>query len=50
MSFDAERAASSLLEVRMQHRQLEPFSPGPATAAEAYAVQGGAGGASDAPP
>lgn len=39
MSFDVGRAASLLVEGRKQHRQIEPFSPGPANAEDAYAVQ-----------
>src|SRR5690349_22350039 len=39
VTFDIERAASLLLEGRRQHRQVEPFAPGPASADDAYRVQ-----------
>ena len=39
MSFDVEQAAALLVAARQQHRQIEPFTPGPARAEEAYAVQ-----------
>ena len=39
MSFDVERAAALLVEARQQHRQVQPFAPGPAHSDEAYAVQ-----------
>ena len=39
MSFDVERAASILVAARREHRQIEPFAPGPSQAEEAYAVQ-----------
>lgn len=39
MSFDVEQAASLLIDARKRHRQIEPFTPGPAHAEHAYAVQ-----------
>lgn len=39
MKFDIERAASLLIEARQKRQQVEPFAPGPAQAADAYAVQ-----------
>ena len=39
MNFDVERAASVLVAARQQHRQVEPFQPGPARTEDAYAVQ-----------
>jgi 2-keto-4-pentenoate hydratase len=39
MPFDVERAASLLVAARREHRQIEPFTPPPSEAEEAYAVQ-----------
>jgi 2-keto-4-pentenoate hydratase len=39
MAFDVERAASLLVAARREHRQIEPFTPPPSEAEEAYAVQ-----------
>jgi 2-keto-4-pentenoate hydratase len=39
MSFDVERAAALLVDARQQHRQVEPFAPGPTGVGDAYAVQ-----------
>jgi 2-keto-4-pentenoate hydratase len=37
--FDPEQAASRLVDARRGRRLMEPFSPGPAQAVDAYAVQ-----------
>lgn len=39
MSFDVARAATLLVDARQQHRQVEPFAPGPSTPEDAYRVQ-----------
>ena len=39
MTFDIQCAASLLIEARSASRQVRPFSPGPATPDDAYAVQ-----------
>ena len=39
MSFDVARAAALLVDARQQHRQVEPFAPGPSTPEDAYGVQ-----------
>ncbi|MEH2613064.1 2-keto-4-pentenoate hydratase [Bradyrhizobium sp. AZCC 1693] len=39
MTFDIQSAASLLIEARSASRQVQPFSPGPATSDDAYAVQ-----------
>jgi 2-keto-4-pentenoate hydratase len=39
MTFDIRNAASLLIEARSASRQVLPFSPGPATPDDAYAVQ-----------
>ncbi|MFB9262423.1 2-keto-4-pentenoate hydratase [Bradyrhizobium erythrophlei] len=39
MTFDIQSAASMLIEARSTSRQITPFSPGPTTADESYAVQ-----------